>query len=85
MGRTKMKIEEHWYDGVEYYIEFETSCKRVIRKNLILPTQLTDQEIEEIIMNRFRSVQKVLVVAEIQDVLLLKSGIVSVGEDNACK
>lgn len=77
-----MKIEEHWYDGVEYYIVFQTCCKRVIRKHLILPTKLTDQEIKEIILNKFLNVKKVVVIEEIQDVLLPKSGIMTVEDGN---
>lgn len=80
-----MKIEDYWYDGVEYYIMFETSCKRKIRKNLILPTQLNKLEIEKIVMNKFRSVQKVVVIEEIQDVLLLKSGLMIAGGDHTLK
>lgn len=74
-----MRIEEHWYDGYEYYIEFETTCERVIGKTLIFPTQLTNQEIEKIVMNRFMTVKKVVEIIEIQEILMPKAGIVVVG------
>lgn len=83
--KIKMYIEEHWYDGIEYYIEFETVCERVIRKNLILPTDLTNKEIKEIVLNKFSFVQKVIVIEEIQDVLLPKSGILIAGGDSIFK
>lgn len=74
-----MRIEDHWYDGIEYYIEFETTCERVIRKTIIFPTQLTNQEIEEIVMKRFMAVKKVVGITEIKDILIPKSEIVVVG------
>lgn len=64
---------------------FETSCKRKIRKSLNLPAQLNKLEIEKIVMNKFGSVQKVVVIEEIQDVLLLKPGLMIVGGNHTLK
>ena len=52
-----MRIEDHWHDGVEYYISFETTNGRTIRKHLILFEDLTDVEIKSIVSERFNAVK----------------------------
>ena len=41
-----MRIEDHWHDAVEYYVSFETTNGRTIRKHLVLFEDLTDVEIK---------------------------------------
>lgn len=67
-----MKIEDHWYDGVEYYVSFETSKGVIIRRHLILPTYVSKKKIPEIIKKKFNSVKKVIEIDEITDVLIMK-------------
>lgn len=67
-----MKIEDHWYDGVEYYVSFETIKGVIISKRLILPTDVSKKKVEKIIKQNFHSVRKVVEIDEIADVLIMK-------------
>lgn len=67
-----MKIEDYWYDAIEYYVSFETSKGLIIRRHLILPTDTSKKKIEKIVKNKFYSVEKVLKIEEISEVLVMK-------------
>nr|WP_176455244.1 hypothetical protein [Carnobacterium maltaromaticum]CRI06550.1 conserved protein of unknown function [Carnobacterium maltaromaticum] len=70
-----MRIEDHWYDGIEYYISFETNSGQTIRRNIIFTKNLTKKEIDRMVVEKFNSVKKVLNIEEVNDVLLPKSTI----------
>lgn len=42
-----MRIEDHWYDGIEYYISFETNSGQTIRRNIIFTKNLTKKKLIE--------------------------------------
>lgn len=67
-----MLIEDYWNDGIEYYIEFEVTNGRVIRKNIIVPGVFGIEQVKKLIINRFNHVKKIICVEEIQEVLLMK-------------
>ena len=67
-----MRIEDHWHDGVEYFVSFETSKGVIISRRLILPTDVSQKKVEKIIKQNFHSVKKVIEIDEIADVLIMK-------------
>lgn len=76
-----MRIEDHWYDGIEYYISFETNSGQTIRRNIIFTKNLTKKEIDKMVVEKFNSVKKVLNIEEVNDVLLPKSSIMLIGNN----
>ncbi len=76
-----MRIEDHWHDAVEYYVSFETTHGRTIRKHLILFEDLTDVEIKSIVSERFNAVKEVINIEEINDVLFPKSSMELIGNN----
>lgn len=76
-----MRIEDHWYDGIEYYISFETNSGQTIRRNIIFTKNLTKKEIDQMVVEKFNSVKKVLNIEEVNDVLLPKSSMMLIGNN----
>lgn len=76
-----MRIEDHWYDGIEYYILFETNSGQTIRRNIIFTKNLTKKEIDKMVVEKFNSVKKVLNIEEVNDVLLPKSSMMLIGNN----
>lgn len=76
-----MRIEDHWYDGIEYYISFEANSGKTIRRNIIFTKNLTEKEIDKMVVEKFNSVKKVLNIEEVNDVLLPKSSMMLIGNN----
>lgn len=76
-----MRIEDHWYDGIEYYISFETNNGQTIRRNIIFTKNLTKKEIDRMVVEKFNSVKKVLNIEEVNDVLLPKSSMMLISNN----
>lgn len=81
LRRSTMRIEDHWYDGIEYYISFETNSGQTIRRNIIFTKNLTKKEIDKMVVEKFNSVKKVLNIEEVNDVLLPKSSMMLIGNN----
>ena len=76
-----MRIEDHWYDGIEYYISIETNSGQTIRRNIIFTKNLTKKEIDRMVVEKFNSVKKVLNIEEVNDVLLPKSSMMLISNN----
>lgn len=55
-----MRIEDHWKDGTEYYVRFETKTHRFIEKVVVLPQGITRDQAKELIKKSFRSVERIV-------------------------
>ncbi|PLS37148.1 hypothetical protein CYV26_00155 [Carnobacterium maltaromaticum] len=66
-----MLIEEHWNDGLEYYIEFEATTGMIIRKVIIVPSTFEREQVKSMIEQRFNRVKKIICIEEVNEVLLM--------------
>lgn len=64
-----MKIEDHWKEGTEYYVRFETKTHRFIEKVVVLPQGITRDQAEELVGKSFRNVERVVELEERPDLL----------------
>lgn len=64
-----MKIEDHWKEGTEYYVRFETKTHRFIEKVVVLPQGITRDQAEELVGKSFRNVERVVELEEGPDLL----------------
>lgn len=71
-----MRIEDYWLDGELYNVSFETTDRRTVSKLIIVQSDGIEsteiENIEKIVRNRFKSVERVLKVDELDSCLILK-------------
>lgn len=66
-----MLIEEHWNDGLEYYIEFEAITGMIVRKVIIVPATFEIEQVKAMVVQRFTRVKKIICIEEVNEVLLM--------------
>ncbi|CAD5898095.1 hypothetical protein [Carnobacterium maltaromaticum] len=66
-----MLIEEHWNDGLEYYIEFEATTGMIVRKVIIVPATFEIEQVKAMVVQRFTRVKKIICIEEVNEVLLM--------------
>ncbi len=64
-----MRIEDHWEDGTEFYVSFETKSRRIISKVIVLPQGITHEKAEELIKKSFLNVERIVELEEGPDLL----------------
>lgn len=66
-------IEEYWQDSFIYYVTFTSYySKTKFTRALIFKTEKSVDEIEEIVLTRFKNVLEINRIEEFEDGLLLK-------------
>ncbi|AOA04138.1 hypothetical protein [Carnobacterium maltaromaticum] len=64
-----MRIEDHWKDGTEFYVRFETKTHRFIEKVIVLPRGITREKAEDLIKKSFHNVERIVELDEGPDLL----------------
>lgn len=72
-----MSIEDYWFDGSLYYLEFLTMDGRTISRELIVPIGLAENMIDCIIMKSFKNIKKIVSIDFVSETLILKNGLSS--------
>lgn len=75
-----MKIEDHWIDKVIYNVTFVVEVYRgpdeiehkKLNRTLIMPHEITLQEVTKLTLTRFKNAIEVIEIDEVMDCLLLK-------------
>ncbi|MEG0732731.1 MAG: hypothetical protein RR470_10065 [Vagococcus sp.] len=75
-----MKIEDHWIDKVIYNVTFVVEVYRgpneiehkKLNRTLIMPYEITLQEVTKLTLTRFKNAIEVIEIDEVMDCLLLK-------------
>ncbi|MEG0544193.1 MAG: hypothetical protein RR545_06940 [Carnobacterium sp.] len=70
-----MRIEDYWNDGFSYYVEFQIlrgGQSIRIKKLIITLEELSKEEVEEKIFEKFSCVKKVYIIDEFEYALIEK-------------
>lgn len=65
-----MRIEDHWKEGTEFYVRFETKTHRLISKNIILPSDTTLKQAEYIVLSSFNNIKRIVNLYERESALI---------------
>lgn len=73
-----MKIEEFWEDIIIYSIIFKSEMGNEIKRLIVLPMEIEDDEttetIETIIIKKFNRVKEIIRIERIEEGLAIKKG-----------